>query len=197
MNIEPKFKEKVSRKIWDDYFYRVNRVIKGLNKKQRSEIDLELKSHLYESFLEREGENEAERLMEAMENLGRPEEFMKAVVSEKILDGSGKSINPKNLLLGILYSPKSTIKMSMMICTLGLGYLVSFTLGLIAVVRIFFSDQAGVFKEPDGGLLIGITGDKLPYQNDLLGIWTIPLFLITAIILYLAVSIGMKKMIKH
>jgi len=197
MDIEPKFKEKVSKKIWDDYFYRVNRTIKGLNKEQRSEIELELKSHLYESFLERQGDNEAENLMDAMENLGKPEEFMKAVVSEKILDGAGKSINPRNLLLSILYSPMSTIKMSLMIFSLGLGYLVSFTLGLIALIRLFLSDQAGVFSEPEGGLLIGITGHKIPYQYDVLGIWTIPLFLVIAVLLYLIVSISMKKLIKY
>ncbi|MCP4728156.1 MAG: hypothetical protein GY863_24165, partial [bacterium] len=142
------------------------------------------------------GDNEAENLMDAMENLGKPEEFMKAVASEKILDGAGKSINPRNLLLGILYSPMSTLKMSLMIVSLGLGYLVSFTMGLIALVRVF-SDQAGVFSEPEGGLLIGITGHKIPYQYDILGIWTIPLFLTIAVLLYLIVSISMKKLIKY
>ncbi len=197
MDIDPKFQEKVSKKIWDDYIYRVSRTIRHLNKEQRNEIKLELKSHLFESFSERESDNEVENLIDAMESLGKPEEYLKTIAADKVLKGTGKFLNPKNLMLGVFYSSVTSLKLGALMISFGIGYLTSLIFALIGIIRIFSPEHAGFFIYPNGGYIIGLTGASTLAARDVFGAWTSPLFLLVAIILYISLSVSLKRILKQ
>ncbi len=196
MDFDPKFKDLSARKLWDDYFYRVKRSVRHLNKELSSELEMELKSHLYESFNEREGENEIERLIGSMEDLGKPEEYMKSAASDKVLSTGKNYLNPRNMILGMFYSSLSTFKLSLMIIPFGIGYSISFLMAMVSFIKIFWPQNAGVFMKPGNDLTVGITTESMAPARDVLGLWTIPVFLVLSIALYFGLSTLLKKILK-
>ncbi|UCH97429.1 MAG: hypothetical protein JSV88_11405, partial [Candidatus Aminicenantes bacterium] len=74
MNEKKLFTDTVTIKIWHQYFRRVKRCAKPLKSNQQEELLLEIQDHLLESFKQETGSNEAEKLLNAIDKLGDPEE---------------------------------------------------------------------------------------------------------------------------
>ena len=70
MNFESKLQDKISRKMWNNYFSRVSRILKSLSKTQKDEIILELESHLFASITDDKTNDEPTKVHNAIEQLG-------------------------------------------------------------------------------------------------------------------------------
>lgn len=192
--IEPVFEENNTKRIWDDYFYRVEKITKPLNTKQKEELTAELKSHLYESFSSREHGNEVEKLLDAIDKFGKPEDYLKPMVSERLMNSGKESLYPKNIFMGALYSSYNSSVVTMKMFFIGLGFMSSLIFAVIAVFKPLYPRNVGFFYKAGDFLTIGIKGESVPLMYDPLGMWTIPVSIILAVLIYLGMTKSLKRM---
>jgi len=195
MNLEQIFQDPNSRVIWKNYFKKVSRVIRILDKQAKQEVELEIQDHLYHSFLDIDGENEVGRLLAAMERLGEPEDYLKSMVSERLLKKGTRSLAPRVLFLGLFYRLSGSALHTLGSILFGLGYLFTFMFGLLSFAKIFSPKHVGLFSWPDGTWAFGFLQD-VSGSTELLGYWIIPICLFIAFMIYLSLTLILKLTIK-
>ncbi len=192
MKTEELFSDKVAARIWNQYFRRVNRFSKTLDKDQQEELQLEIQDHLYESFKQETGESEAVRLLNAIDKIGDPEEYIKPMVADRLLSSASRTLNPKTILKGLYYYLFGSIKRFFVSLSFSIGYLMVITFGIMAILKPFFPNNVGVFLDKDGIPNIGIIGDSSRLQTDVLGYWIIPIGIFVSLLLYLGLTKKLK-----
>lgn len=75
----------VAKKIWNNFERELSHKLKPLPKEEVDDIRLEILSHLYESALNAPGESEEIRLVNAIERLGAPDEYLTPLVADILL----------------------------------------------------------------------------------------------------------------
>jgi len=192
MNEIPKFTAKNSIKIWNDYFRRIRKNLSLLNQQQKQDLIKELEGHIYESYLESEGGNETEKLLNALERMGDPDEFLKPLLSKELLMKGTKSFSPIAIFKGLYLNIYAGLKAVFLSLVFGVGFLLSVIMAILAVVKLILPERVGLFLFPDGnwsfGIIANITG-----ANEILGYWIVPLCLIFAVALYMLLTYLVKK----
>jgi uncharacterized membrane protein len=204
MNREQLFQEKLTLKIWDQYFNRVNRLAKTLSESQKKELRLEIQDHLYASFKEEQGQTEAERLMNAIEKIGEPEEYIKPLIADILLSDASRSLNPKNIFKGLYHYVYGGISKFFIGLVYTLGYFFVILFGLMGLLKTFFPNNIGWFIHESGAVTLGISaknkfnvgivGDSTPIVNEILGYWVIPIGLICSCVLFLILTKRLKSL---
>lgn len=189
------FSSEVTIKIWNQYLQRVERLAKGLTTDQRHELMMEIQDHLFESFQQQEGKIEAEKLLNAIDDMGDPEVFVKPLIADHFLDSAKSSFNPKTIFKGLYYYVFGGAKYFLVSILYIIGYLCAFLVTMMALLKPFFPHHIGLFLHENGwisfGLLFegfanfGIVMDKTPIRLELLGYWIIPIGIVFATLLYL------------
>jgi len=195
MNINELFTDPNSIRIWENYFKRVRRIIRVMDGDTRQETELEIQDHLYQGFQESEAEDEVSRLLGAIDRLGEPEEFLRQVVSEKFLKKGTRTFSPRNLILGLFFGMWGGLRQIIGGMIFGVGYLLTFLLGLTSFVKIILPSKLGLFVWPDGSWIFGMAKDTAGAQ-EILGYWIIPLSLTLTILLYLVLTLLLKITMK-
>jgi len=183
MNLENIFEDSNSIKIWKNYFKRVDKIIAVLDKNSQNETKMELHDHLYNSYLEQEGKEEVGKLLTAIERLGEPDDFLKPIVSEKLLREGSKTLSPKTLFKGLLYNVSGSIKNLFTTLFFSFGYLVTFIFGLMSFLKFVIPEKVGLFIWPDGSWNFGIV-KSTKGAEELFGFWIVPIGLLVAFFLY-------------
>lgn len=194
MAFEPKFKDRTTQRIWDNYFKKIR---KGLNKvpfKISDELILELKSHLYESFEEDKEQSESNRMLNAIERFGDPDEFLKPIIADKLLTDASKSFNPKSIFLGIYYNLYGGITRFLLAIVLWAGYLTAFFLSALAVLKIFFPQRTGLFYSNKGVYYLGFMDSGA--GKDVLSYYFIPIALLISAALFWSLTKLLRLIIK-
>ena len=194
MNIEPKFSDEISQRIWNNYIRRVEKVLRKMPRQKQSEITLEIKSHILESFQQAEGEDEPNRLLNTIDKLGDPEEFLKPIIADNYFLDASSTLNPKSIVYGLINKFFTGIKNAILSITLGLGYLFLVVFALLSLLKLFLPGNVGVFVGSQSGIknkvIIGYTTS--PFGQEIMGYWIIPVRLIIALVLY----IGLTKLLR-
>jgi len=186
------FSDKVTAKIWAQYFHRLDRLIRVLDETQRRELELEIKGHLLESFQSETSGGEAERLLNAIERLGEPESYIKPMLADRLLSSASKSLRPTDVLKGLYYHFVGGVRKVFAGVLFALGYVLVFILGMIGILKIFFPGHVGMFFNENGGFLLGMDLKPEHVRTEVLGYWIIPICLGLAFVLY----IGLTKLLK-
>lgn len=165
---------------------RVRNSIKGLNKENQNETLLEINSHIYEAFIS-SGKGELESILDATENLGNPEVFLKELVAEKSLDEAAATFHPLKIFKALLLNLSN-----------GFSYVLFFILYLflfafigLIVMEIFMPDRVGIFYKPDRVFVIGMTTSQYE-KYEVTGAWFIPLMIVSTIVSYLLITLLLK-----
>jgi hypothetical protein len=195
MKLEQIFQDSNSRTIWKNYFKKVTQVLRILDKEARSEVELEIQDHLYESFLDIPGENEVARLLAAIEKLGEPEEYLKAIVSDKLLHSGTRSFAPRVLFLGLFYRLSGSAKHALSSIFFGFAYILIFIFGILSFAKLLAPEHVGLFRWPEGAWAFGFIRD-VAGSTEVLGYWIIPIGLLVAVLLYLMLTLILKLTIK-
>lgn len=182
------FLDPVTIRIWDQYFKRLERELGPLDAQQRRELELEVQDHLQQSFQEIAGENEAERLLLAIEHLGEPAEFIKPLLADKLLGKASRTLTPKAVFSGLYYYLFGGIRRMLLGLLFGVGYILSFGLVIMAVLKPFFPKNIGLLIFEDGDWTFGIKWHSAGLKTDVLGHWIIPLGLLAGMLLYFALT---------
>jgi hypothetical protein len=195
MDLNTIFKDTNSVKIWQNYFKRVDKIIAVLGTASGNETRLELQNHLYESFLEQQGKDEMARLMTAIENLGDPEDFLKIIVSEKLLQKGTRTLSPLLLFKGLLYNISGSLKSLLRTSLFMAMYLLIFIFGLMSLTKFIIPQNVGLFLWPDGSWNFGIISYTLG-AREILGFWIVPISIIIVFILYYMTTQLLKLTLK-
>lgn len=188
MKVENLFTDKIAIKIWDQYFQRVKRLGRPLATDQQRDLSLEIQDHLLESFHHESGEDEAEKLLNAIEKIGDPEVYINPMLADKLLSSGARSMNPKTIFKGLYFNLYGSFKQFLVSFFISFGYLVSFTLALMAILEIFFPNSVGLFISDKGTPAMGVIHDAEFTRTDILGYWSIPMNLGFAILIYLGLT---------
>jgi len=189
------FTDPNSQRIWDNYFKRVKKIIRVMDGKAQHETTMEIQDHLYQSFLDGHDDNEVSRLLMAIDRLGEPEEFLRLVVSDKFLKKGMRTLSPRNLILGLFYGMWGGMRQVIGGLVFGMGYLLTFIMGLMSFAKVFFPDKLGLFIWPDGSWIFGLVEDTTGSQ-DVLGYWIILLSLAITFVLYYILTLSVRIVLK-
>ncbi len=177
----PTFTQKHAQEIWTDYLRQVERLCGLLDKRQKADIQMELKAHLLESYIQLDSGDEVDRIGAAIAKLGQPSEFIPLWVEERLLDGAQPGSSTRNLFFLLRSNAAKGVKQFAFSMTVGFGYLLSFYFFIVSVMKVFFPDHVGLYLSSAGIPILGYV-DSEDFV-ELLGLWLIPVCLGTAIFL--------------
>ncbi len=192
MNIEKiKFNEKPSQRIYQDYLKRIDRVTKGLPKKDQKEVLMEFNSHIYEGLQQNINTNEIDRLLDILEKLGSPEEVLKPLIADKKMEQATRTFNPLHMVKALALN-----------VTNGISYVIFFVLYLMlfGFVFLIYSKltnpvETGLFFDGNHFQALGrinpgyIKGTQI---HEVLGQWFIPVMLLSLIVFYLLITLLLR-----
>lgn len=140
----------VAKKIWNNFERELSHKLKPLPKEEVDDIRLEILSHLYESALNAPGESEEIRLVNAIERLGAPDEYLTPLVADILL--MQKTIKGHPLAIGrsLLNNAHKGFFYALTTIILGFGYFWILMVFLMSVMHL---------ADPDVGLWFHSSGD--------------------------------------
>ena len=175
------FTSPAAQDLWVGYLDRVDALCGLLDRRQRADIQMELKAHLLESYIQIHDGDEATRITAAINKLGQPEEFIPLWVEERLLDGARAGSSTRNLFHLLRINALKSIRQFFISMLMGFGYLLSFFLFIIAVMKLVFPEHIGLYISDSGIPIIGYVDAE--GFTELLGYWLTPLGLIVAVAL--------------
>lgn len=187
MNINDIFKTAPAQHIYRDYMTRIERCLRGVSSDIANELLMEYQSHIFEATRNSREEEEFTRLTAVIQQLGIPEEFLKPVIAGKTLEKATKTFNPVDVFRALVLN----IRNGVIFTVFGLLYLFLFSFLFLVVAKIFFPNHTGLFYDENGfrsfGFFVHSEG-----TTEMLGLWLIPLSLLTASVLYLLITLLLR-----
>ena len=181
------FRAKPAQHIYDDYMNRVEKCTSMLSPEDRTEMIMEINSHIYEAISRSGSDNEANDLVDVITRLGVPEEFLKPLVANKQLTQAVRTFNPKDLFLAIMLNLKNGV----IYPVFGLLYLFLFSFVVIIIMKIISPEHTGLFYNGDSFRGFGYLNNTAGL-TEILGYWMIPVTGLTATALYFAVTLLLR-----
>ena len=187
----PMFTEKPAQQIWEGYLKQVDALCGLLDARQRTDIQMELKAHLLESYIQLNEGDEATRITAAIDKLGQPEEFIPLWVEERLLDGAQPGSSTRNLFYLLRINALKSVKQFIISMMMGFGYLLSFYLFMAAVLKLIYPQYVGFYLTKSGWPFIGYV-DAAGF-TEILGFWLIPVGLAAAITLQWCLNMLLRR----
>jgi uncharacterized membrane protein len=95
-------KDKNAQRVYDNYINSLRNVLNPILDSDRQEVLMEFNSHIYEHLQNNKSEIEIDALLNAIDKLGAPEEVLKPLIADKLLEKATKSFNPIQILKALL-----------------------------------------------------------------------------------------------
>lgn len=172
-----------AQKIYDRYLKRVNRTAAILNKEDRRDVLMEINSHIFEG-LQKSQNDEVSNLLDLLDSLGEPEDFLQPLVAEKKLVEATKTFNPKHIFQALVLNITKGIRFIIF----SILYLSLFTFGFLIVAKILNPEKTGLYYKANEFFVLGYTSNAT-LADEMLGFWFIPLCVIVCIICYLLITL--------
>ncbi len=185
--IENHFSDKVSIKIWQQHFKLIRHLSRTLSDQSQNDLILEIQDHLYESFRNQPGDDEPERLLNAIEQMGSPEEYLHPIITDHLLSAASKTYNPATILKSLVYYLMGGLKRFLISLFMMIGYTFSLVLAFMACVKPFYPEHIGLFISPQNGVSLGFV-KSASIESEILGYWMIPIGLVLSLGLYFGLT---------
>ena len=179
---ELQFIDSDTQRVYKNYIQSIKNATKELLIEDSQEILMEFNSHIYESMQLKNSKSEINNLLNAIDKLGTPEEVLKPLIADRILNKATRSFKPNDIFYALYLNIGN-----------GISYIIFgalyFLLGVFTIaifLRIFLGDEIGLFIG-DGTFLIGSL-DESEGINEVLGNWFIPVMLLLNVTLYFIIT---------
>jgi hypothetical protein len=191
----PTFTQKQAQAIWSQYMRRVEGLCGLLDKRQTEDILAELKAHLLESYIQIADGDELSRISGAIAKLGEPEDFVPLWVEERLLDGAQPGSSTRNLYFLLRSNALRGVQQFAFSLFVGFVYMLSFYFFAMAVLKLFFPENVGLYMSPAGLPFLGyVDADEF---SEVLGYWLTPIGLATAISLQFLLNRLVRRWVNH
>ncbi len=174
------FSSPTAQKVYDDYFKRVKRCIRILSESDQREMMMEINSHIYEATHSAIPVNEVRELVDALENLGAPEEVLLPLVASRKVKQASYSFNPKHIFQALYLN----ISHGLGFLIVALGYLFALCFGSLALFKMISPAHTGLFLKNGQFFFFGFSGTLPGGLTEVLGYWIIPIVLAVMAALY-------------
>jgi len=178
-----------AQKVWDNFDRELIHKLKPLPEEERNDVRLEILSHLYESMAnapinasgDAQYHNEDVRLINAISNLGSPDEYLEPLIADILLYQKASKGNPVAIWNGLRNSAKKGLMHALATLVLGMGYFWVIMIFIMSLMHMVNPD-VGIWFYPGGEVslsfeaqpgatqwltewfsLVGIVGSALAY----------------------------------
>lgn len=180
------FEDKNAQRVYDNYIKSIKNVLKPILDKDRQEVLMEFNSHIYEYIQNNKSKSELNELLNAIDKLGSPEEVLKPLIADKLLEKATKSFNPIHIFKALSLNIANGVSyIIFLLLYLSLGSFV-----FLIFAKISDSTVGVYFKEGEFQVL-GPVKDASGYQ-DVLGYWFIPVMILAIVTLYFLITLLLK-----
>ena len=189
------FTQQQAQTIWSAYMRKVEGLCGSLDNRQKADILAELKAHLLESFIQLDDGDEETRISSAIAKLGKPEDFVPLWVEERLLEGAQPGSSTRNLFFLLRSNALRGVQQFAFTMIVGFGYMMSFYFFIMAVMKVFFPQNVGLWLSPSGIPFMGyVDADEF---REVLGYWLTPIGLVTAVLLQLFLNYLVRQWVTH
>lgn len=180
------FEDKNAQRVYDNYIKSLRNVLKPILDEDRQEVLMEFNSHIYEYIQNNKSKSELNELLNAIDKLGSPEEVLKPLIADKLLEKATKSFNPIHIFKALSLNIANGVSyIIFFLLYLSLGFFVFFIFA-----KLFNSNVGMYFKEGEFKVL-GLVKETSDYQ-EVLGYWFIPVMILATVILYFIITLLLK-----
>ena len=188
------FKNEKAKQVFDAYLQQVEQQIASLPENEKKDIRMEITAHIYDSMRIHDNPDEAVALQNALQKLGKPEEYIKPLVAERQVYQAAKSFNPRRLFIALLKNIGNGIFNTIKYIFFGFLYFLVFIIILTAICKIFCPHYIGFYTEDNGSFYVGYSYNITAKEK--LGYWLSPILFTLGILLYFLITLLLKLFTK-
>ena len=182
----PTFTDQQAQQLWADYLRQVDDLCGLLNQRQQNDIQMELRAHLLESYIQLNTGDEVCSIQAAIHRLGNPSDFIPLWVEDRLLEGTLPGSSTRNLFNLLKVNALKGIRQFVFSMLIGFGYLFSFYFFTMSVLKIFFPEHIGFYLSSSNIPFIGYVDAE--GFTELLGFWLVPIGIISALALQILLN---------
>ena len=178
-----------AQKLWRHFEQELDHKLKNLPPAERHDITLEILSHLYESANHDPAATEENRLINAMERLGSPDEYLTPLVSDILLNLKTKSGNPLAIIKSLAANVQRSLLQTLASIIIGVLYFFIVMIFIMSIMHLFKS-EVGLWIHQTGGVSLSFEAQEnstqwLPQWFTVIGLaFSIGSYLILNNVLY-------------
>jgi uncharacterized membrane protein len=162
------------------YFSKVDRALAPLAREDAAEIRDELEAHVMDALA---GGGDAQA---ALAQLGDPEEFLPALVADRLRARAGRTMRPGDVMKALARGGAAGVGGALLTLIVGFGYAAALVLAFLGVLKLFTPHGVGVYRLESGEIFIG--ADESLRGVDLFGMWFSPLAIAAGVGLYVLLT---------
>lgn len=163
--------------------------LSGLPEAEREEILAEIRSHL------RDRQARSQPLLEGFED---PQTYAASFIAETALRGALATGTSLELGRALLTGARAGLVMLLLVVPLIVLQLTGAALVFCGGLKIFLPSRVGLFVDAAGQLVaLGAWGGELSGAREVLGYWSIPLFVGAGVLLVFAANRGLRALARR
>jgi len=180
------FKDGNAQRVYDNYMKGIKNVVKPIPVAEREEVMMEFNSHIYECMQMNNDVSELESLLDSIDKLGAPDEVLKPLVADKLLEKATRSFNPIDVFKALVAN-----------LTNGVAYFIFFILYALLGTFVFlifakmFNKEVGMYYREGKFQAIGMVYGQ-EGAVEVLGHWFIPVMILCIIFFYMVITLLLK-----
>ena len=180
-----------AQNVFEQYLRTLDDAIKRLPLSMQKDLRAEISLHIIDSMQASKKETELDRLRDALDRLGDPENYMKPMIADYAVEFATSTFQPYHVFLAIVQNIGMGIERTLRSSFFFLLYLTLFLFVFLFVSKIVFPSHTGLFFQNGGfhafGCLSNPQGD-----SEQLGGWLFPLVILGFSLDYLLITLLMK-----
>jgi len=178
------FQSENAQRVYKNYIRSVEKLLKPLSEADKQDLLMEVNSHIYEGMQNYKGMDETENLLNIIDKLGSPDEYVKPAVAYKKVQEASRTFNPGHVIAAIFLNLRNGV----VYLVLSILYLFLIVLLGLSFVDVFIPEQTGLFLSNGEFTYYGMIKDPSAY-TEVLGYWFIPLNLGICAVLYFLITL--------
>lgn len=186
----PAFADPAARRRWNEYFAEVDRFLSRAGA-DAAELRGDLAAHVADSMAAAPDGSEADRLDAALARLGRPIDYLRPLLADELIERGTRTYSPVTIAQGLCHAVMAGSRRALIALTFGIGYLLLAIFVAMAMLKPLWGEHVGLFRHADGTVSAGIVATDAN-ASELLGWWSMPIALLLAALLYIALTKGLR-----